>query len=81
MPDLTLYIRKDCHLCFDMISGLNKLQEKFGFHFKLIDVDSNVILKEKYGNFVPVLKGENGEEICHFYLDPKALDAYLVKIR
>jgi len=27
-----------------------------------------------------VLMGKN-EEICHFHLDPKALDAYLVKIR
>jgi len=81
VPDLILYIREDCHLCSDMVSSLNKLKVKLGFHFKSIDVDSNVVLKERYGNFVPVLHGEDDEEICHFYLDPKALDDYLVKIR
>jgi len=78
--ELILYVRKDCHLCSDMISDLNKLQVKLCFGFELVDVDSNVNLVEKYGEFVPVLTGEN-EEICHFHLDPKALDAYFAKIR
>jgi hypothetical protein len=47
---------------------------------ELIDVDSSLSLVEKHGEFVPVLMGKN-EEICHFHLDPKALDAYLAKIR
>ena len=63
-----------------MISDLNKLQARLCFCIKLVDVDSNVSLVEKYGEFVPVLMGEN-EEICHFHLDPKALDAYFAKIR
>lgn len=78
--ELILYVRKDCHLCADMIFDLNVLQEKFIFNTKLVDVDSEVSLIEKYGEFVPVLIGEN-EEICHFYLDIEALDAYFSKIR
>ena len=83
MPDLvvlTIYVRKDCHLCSDMISELNKLRTKLYFSIELIDVDSNAGLLKKYGEFVPVLMGEN-EEICHFHLDTKALDAYFAKIR
>jgi hypothetical protein len=78
--ELILYVRKDCHLCSEMIFDLNKLQAKFCFYLKLVDVDSSLNLIEKYGEFVPVLMGKN-EEICHFHLDLKALDAYLVKIR
>jgi hypothetical protein len=78
--ELVLYVRKDCHLCSEMISGLNKLQAKLFFYLELVDVDSSQSLIEKYGEFVPVLMGKN-EEICHFHLDPKALDAYLTKIR
>ena len=78
--ELILYVRKDCHLCSEMISDLNKLQVKLCFYLEIIDVDSSQNLVEKYGEFVPVLMGKN-EEICHFHLDPKALDAYLVKIR
>jgi hypothetical protein len=77
---LILYVRKDCHLCSEMISDLNKLQAKLCFYLQLVDVDSSSNLVEKYGEFVPVLMGKN-EEICHFHLDFKALDAYLVKIR
>ena len=78
--ELILYVRKDCHLCSEMISDLNKLQAKLCFYLELVDVDSSLSLVEKHGEFVPVLMGKN-EEICHFHLDPKALDAYLVKIR
>ena len=77
---LILYVRKDCHLCSEMISDLNKLQAKLCFYLELVDVDSSLSLVEKHGEFVPVLMGKN-EEICHFHLDPKALDAYLTKIR
>ena len=77
---LIIYVRKDCHLCSDMISELKKLQAKLCFNIELVDVDSNAGLLEKYGEFVPVLMGDNAE-ICHFYLDAKALDAYFAKIR
>jgi len=77
---LILYIRKDCHLCSDMISDLNKLQAKHCFSIELVDVDSNASLLDKFGEFVPVLMGGN-KEICHFHLDTKALDAYFAKIR
>ena len=78
--ELILYVRKDCHLCSEMISDLNELQVKLCFYLEIVDVDGSQNLVEKYGEFVPVLMGKN-EEICHFHLDPKALDAYLVKIR
>ena len=78
--ELILYVRKDCHLCSEMVSDLNKLQAKLCFYLELVDVDSSLNLVEKHGEFVPVLMGKN-EEICHFHLDPKALDAYLAKIR
>ncbi len=83
MPDsvrLIIYGRKDCHLCFDMIAALNELQTQFCFRVELVDVDSNVELLAQFGERVPVLIA-GGEEICHFHLDPIALDAYFAKIR
>ena len=78
--ELILYVRKDCHLCSEMVSDLNKLQAKLCFYLEVVVVDSSLSLVEKHCEFVPVLMGKN-EEICHFHLDPKALDAYLAKIR
>ncbi|TDI77108.1 MAG: glutaredoxin family protein [Betaproteobacteria bacterium] len=83
MPELVrliIYGRKDCHLCFDMIAVLHELQTRLCFRIELVDVDSSAELAAQYGERVPVLVVEE-EEICHFHLDPIALDAYFAKIR
>ena len=77
---LTVYGRAHCHLCQDMIIALQELQSHVPFQIDMIDVDSDRSLKSRYGERVPVLMAE-GEEICHYHLDPVALDAYFSKIR
>ena len=79
-PVLVVYGREDCHLCLDMIAALREWQGRQGFHLEIIDVDSDDDLKSRYGERVPVLMAE-GEEICHYYLNSRALDAYFTKIR
>ncbi|HTJ54548.1 MAG TPA: glutaredoxin family protein [Nitrosospira sp.] len=79
-PVLVVYGREDCHLCLDMIAALREWQGRQGFHLEIIDVDSDDDLKSRYGERVPVLMAE-GEEICHYYLNSGALDAYFTKIR
>ena len=77
---LTVYAREHCHLCQDMIAALQELQTQLHFNVDVIDVDSDDGLKSRYGERVPVLVA-GGEEICHYHLDPVALDAYFTKIR
>lgn len=77
---LTVYGREHCHLCQDMIAALQDLQARFPFKLEVIDVDSDDDLIVRYGERVPVLVAGD-EEICHYHLDPVALDAYLTKIR
>ena len=77
---LVVYGRENCHLCLDMIAILREWQGRQGFHLEIIDVDSDDDLKSRYGERVPVLMAE-GEEICHYYLNSQALDAYFTKIR
>jgi glutaredoxin len=77
---LTVYGREHCHLCQDMIAALQELQTPLHFSVDVIDVDRDEGLKSRYGERVPVLVA-GGEEICHYHLDPVALDAYFTKIR
>lgn len=77
---LTVYGREHCHLCEDMIAALRELQARLSFHLEVIDVDTDGDLRLRYGEHVPVLLAD-GEEICHYHLDPIALDAYFAKIR
>lgn len=79
-PRLTVLSRDYCHLCHDMIAALEPLQAERGFLLDVVDVDAQPKLVEKYDELVPVLlAGET--EICHYFLDVSALDAYLAKVR
>ena len=79
-PVLTVYGREDCHLCQNMVATLREQQSRLCFQLEVVDVDSNDELKSRYGERVPVLVA-GGEEICHYYFNPAALDAYFAKIR
>jgi hypothetical protein len=54
---------------------LTELQKSERFDVESIDVDSSDKLKQRYGELVPVLEGD-GQEICRYYLDQKALTDY-----
>lgn len=77
---LVVYGREHCHLCQDMVARLHELQARLLFRLEVVDIDSNAELVARYGERVPVLAA-NREEICHYHLDPIALDAYFSRIR
>ena len=72
---LTVYVRRGCHLCTDMTRGLYRLQDELGFSLIEIDIDRDPVLTARYGERVPVLTG--GEvELCHHFLDRERLRAW-----
>lgn len=80
--DLVVFGRQECHLCQQMILALQKRQEQVSFDFQVIDIDTDPELVAKFNDKVPVLMSLPDQvEICHYYLDLKALDDYLAKIR
>lgn len=77
---LTLYSRVWCHLCDDMLAGLQILQACQPFDLSIVDVDSQPALEQRFGEFVPVLM--HGErELCHYHLDTAAVTDYLRDFR
>lgn len=66
---LTLYGRTYCHLCEDMALALRAL----GVAFVEVDVDSDPVLEQRFGELVPVLVDPQGREICRYHLDEVAL--------
>jgi glutaredoxin len=70
-PELVVYGREGCHLCEDMISALRQCQAERCFSFQVIDVDTDPVLRSRYGDRVPVLVAGD-KEICHYHLDPVA---------
>jgi uncharacterized membrane protein len=55
MIEVTLYSRKDCHLCDVAQSYLEGLQSYVPHHLTIIDVDSDNKLRNMYGFNVPVV--------------------------
>lgn len=73
---LSLYVRQGCHLCEAFIEELQAKQDKWQFTVKLIDVDLEPLLIDRYGADVPVLMaGEH--EICRHFFDPGKLNIYI----
>ncbi|MDH5184646.1 MAG: glutaredoxin family protein [Gammaproteobacteria bacterium] len=72
---LTLYMRTYCHLCEDMQMALGPWQQRLGFEINTIDIDADPQLVERFDTLVPVLMAGD-QEICHYFLDEKALSAY-----
>ena len=62
-----------------MVAALKALQGRFRFELEVIDIDRHPELEARWGELVPVLL-EGGTEVCHYGLDPAALDARLARI-
>lgn len=77
---LTLYARRDCHLCAEMRRDLASLEGRLDFSVATVDIDGDAELVARYGHKVPVLVGRD-EEICHYFLDETQLEEYLGRQR
>jgi len=78
MSGLTLYHRRGCHLCEQMLAAIYGTYGE-EVEIELVDVDTDPSLKLRYGLRIPVLAA--GEKVvCEARLDETALDAYFAGI-
>ena len=80
LPRLTLYSLPGCHLCEQMLAGVEELRAEFGFAVTEVDIDSNPVLQQRYGEHIPVLVAEE-TELCRHFLDAAAVRAHCAKFR
>jgi len=53
--DVTLYTRPGCHLCDEAKSAIAPLLREFGATLREVNVDTDPVLKKRYGLDVPVI--------------------------
>lgn len=72
MRQLTVYVRRDCHLCTDMTQALERLRQELNFEINTVDIDRDPELVELYTTRVPVLVVD-AVEICYYFLEESRL--------
>jgi len=80
MMTLTLYSRRACPLCDDMVLDLEMAARGREIHVDVVDVDTDPALVDRYGLKVPVLCHDD-TEVCHGQLDAAALNRYLHSVK
>ena len=77
---LTLYLRRWCHLCDDLLAQLLPIITPHAIAVHEIDIDEHPEFEGAYGEHIPVLcAGER--ELCRHRLDAGAVRAYLLESR
>lgn len=68
IPDVVLYTRQGCHLCEEA----DALLRQHGLKPRLVDIDADPLLREKYNVCVPVVE-INGKERFRGRIEPLLL--------
>jgi hypothetical protein len=74
-PVLSVYSRRGCHLCEDLLGELEPLLRGRAA-IEVHDIDADPALRERYHARVPVVVG-SGRELCEYRLDRAAILAWL----
>ena len=73
---LTLYLRRHCHLCDQMLQALAPWCDGHPITLELLDVDADPVLAARFGERVPVL-ADGDAIIAEYFLDEQALASRL----
>ena len=52
---MTLYTRPGCHLCEEAKAAIAPLLKEFGATLREVNVEEDAVLRERYGEDVPVI--------------------------
>jgi glutaredoxin len=68
MTSITIYSKKDCHLCDIAKETLLKVQQELPFTLNEIDIEKDRTAFEKYKYLIPVIEID-GEEAFNYKVD------------
>jgi glutaredoxin len=68
MSGLTVYSKPDCHLCEQAMVVLRRLQGELGFELTELDITEDEELHRAYFDRIPVVRTEDGEELCEYFV-------------
>ncbi len=76
MVNVTIYSKKDCHLCDIAKETLLKVQQELPFLLNEIDIERDKTAFEKYKYLTPVIEID-GEKVFNYRIDENELKEIL----
>lgn len=77
MVNVTVYSKKDCHLCDIAKETLLKLQQEFPFSLTEIDIEGDNQAFEKYKHLIPVIEID-GKKVFTYRVNENELKKLLM---
>ena len=68
--DITLLSRPGCHSCHEAQEQIEPLVRKYAARLRVVDVDTDHTLRERYGREIPVVF-VGGRELARVIVDPR----------
>ena len=72
VPEVVLYTREGCRLCVHARDALRRLDRDARFELRVLDVDADAALAERYGEAVPIV-AVDGVEVSTGRIDVAAV--------
>jgi glutaredoxin len=69
-----IYSKPDCHLCDDAKAALVKMQRRYGFELREVDIAADPALLAEYGTRIPLV-WVDGHLVCKYFVN----EAVIVK--
>ncbi len=76
MVNVTIYSKKDCHLCDIAKETLLKVQQELPFSLNEIDIEKDKTAFERYKYLIPVIEID-GEKVFNYRIDENELKEIL----
>ena len=76
MVNVTVFFKKDCHLCDAAKETLLKVQKEFPFSLTEIDIEKDKTAFEKYRHLIPVIEVD-GKEVFNYRVNENEMKKLL----
>src|SRR6516162_8483670 len=70
---IDIYSRPGCHLCDDAKEVIERVQSRFSFSLRVINIETDPALEKAYGEQIPVVF-INGNKAFKYHVDEKELE-------
>ena len=77
--EIQMYSRPGCHLCDEAKTVIQRVQARFGFALRIINIETDAELEKQYGEQIPVVF-INGNKAFKYHVDEAELEKRISRL-